>query len=89
MFKEFFASPGVFDGLINVLVQELRKSPLRPHLCDPQARMKLIDQIVHKVMDMCSNQNLVLHEFSEIMEKMGVMKLSLKRIDLSPQFAFR
>ena len=33
--KEFFASPGVFDGLVNVLILELTKSPIRPHIADP------------------------------------------------------
>jgi len=41
--REFFSSPGVFDGLVNVLAQELRKSPMRPHLCDSKARKVLIE----------------------------------------------
>jgi len=36
--RQFFAHPGVFDGLVSVLVQELNKKPMRPHLCDPNAR---------------------------------------------------
>jgi len=43
MYKEFFNAPGVFDGVVNVLVQELRHKPMRPHLCDKKARMHLID----------------------------------------------
>lgn len=44
--RDFFAAPGVFDGFVNVLVQELRKSPVRPHLCDPAARQIVIEQMV-------------------------------------------
>ena len=33
-YRAFFNSPGVFDGLINILVQELRRSPVRPYLLD-------------------------------------------------------
>ena len=40
--KKFFSSPGVFDGLVNVLVQELRRSPVRPHLLNKQSRSKVI-----------------------------------------------
>mmetsp|Transcript_20791 Transcript_20791/g.24416 ORF Transcript_20791/g.24416 Transcript_20791/m.24416 type:complete len:224 (+) Transcript_20791:321-992(+) len=32
--KKFFLAPGVFDGLVNVLVRELAKRPIRPHICD-------------------------------------------------------
>ena len=32
--QKFFDSPGVFDGLVNVLVLQLHKKPIRPHLCD-------------------------------------------------------
>jgi hypothetical protein len=42
-YKEFFNSPGVFDGLVNVLIQELRKAPIRPHLCDAKQRTQVID----------------------------------------------
>jgi len=40
--RKFFLPPGVFDGVINVLTQELSKKPMRPHLCDTGARQALI-----------------------------------------------
>lgn len=43
VYKQFFNSPGVFDGLVNLLVQELRQSPIRPHLCDKKQRINVID----------------------------------------------
>jgi hypothetical protein len=79
LFKEFFNSPGVFDGLVNILVQELRQKPIRPYLCDPQARRVVIDQLVHTVMDMCDKQNLVLHEFAEVVERLPLIKLRLEK----------
>ena len=42
-YKELFNAPGVFDGLVNVLLQEFRKKPMRPHLSDKKARMEIID----------------------------------------------
>ena len=47
--RKFFMPPGVFDGVVNVLVQELTKNPVRPHLCDSAARKALIDQLVTKI----------------------------------------
>ena len=32
--RKFFLPPGVFDGVVNVLAQELTKKPMRPHICD-------------------------------------------------------
>lgn len=68
--KEFFNAPGVFDGLVNVLVQELRKSPMRPHLCDKQARLKVIDELVHHMMTRCAEKDIVLHDFAEMIERL-------------------
>lgn len=35
---KFFDSPGVFDGFVNVLVQQLHNKPMRPHLCCKKQR---------------------------------------------------
>lgn len=86
VYKEFFNSPGVFDGIVNVLVQELRKGPIRPHLCDKKQRKNVIDQLVHAVMDLCDEKNMVIHDFAEVMEYLRVIKLSLKKEDLEAPF---
>ena len=85
-YKEFFSSPGVFDGVVNLLVQELRKSPIRPHLCDKKQRTHVIDQIVHALMDICDEKKLVVHDFAEIMEHLGMLKLTLKKADLEEPY---
>jgi len=33
--KHFFMPPGIFDGVVNILAQQMTKSPIRPHICDP------------------------------------------------------
>lgn len=84
--RKFFSSPGVFDGLTNVLVQEMRKSPIRPHLSDKNARMAVIDQVVTLIQEMCQEKNIELHDFPEIIERMSFMKLNLKKAELGPEF---
>ena len=32
--KNFLEPPGIFDGIVSVLTQELRRKPIRMHLCD-------------------------------------------------------
>ena len=44
--KRFFTPPGIFDGLVTVLILELKKSPMRPHLCEKNARRQLMRQII-------------------------------------------
>jgi hypothetical protein len=85
-YKEFFNAPGVFDGLVNVLLQELRKKPMRAHLADKSARYHLIDQIVLQVMDMCEEKKFKLHDFAEIAQYLPIMKLHLDKKYLSPGF---
>lgn len=86
VFKEFFNAPGVFDGLVNVLVQELRKSPMRPHLCDKGARRQVIDQIVHAMMDKCDEKKVYLHDFAEMVERLPILHLELEKKSLSGEF---
>lgn len=40
--KRFLIHPGLFDGIISIMVQEMHKKPMRPHLCDKYARRQLI-----------------------------------------------
>jgi hypothetical protein len=44
--RRLFTSPAVFDALVSILVQELRKKPIRYHLCVPEARRQVIHQVV-------------------------------------------
>lgn len=40
--KHFFMPPGVFDGFVNVLVQQLTKKPIRAHIASEEGRRALI-----------------------------------------------
>lgn len=44
--KLMFDSPGVFDGLVNILTLELSKSPIRPYLCEIKGRKYIIKQFI-------------------------------------------
>jgi hypothetical protein len=36
--KKFFIHPGIFDGLVSIMIQEMTSKAMRPHLCDKHAR---------------------------------------------------
>jgi len=76
----------VFDGLVNVMVQELKKGPMRPHLCDKKSRRIVIDQVVDQIKELCDQQDLILHDFSEIPERIRMMNLKLHKKDLPSKF---
>jgi len=84
--KAFFGPPGMFDGLVNLLVQQIAKSPIRPHICDTKQRKYLISELVTILMDLGTEKNLKLHDFKEVMEHIGVVKLKLRVSDLSEDF---
>lgn len=44
--KRFFTPPGIFDGLVTVLALELKKKPMRPHLCERESRRALMKQVI-------------------------------------------
>ena len=59
------------------MVQELTKKAMRPHLCDKQARLKLIHQLVTKIRAGLGTNEI--RTFAEICEAMPILKLELKK----------
>lgn len=76
--KNFLEPPGIFDGIVSVLVQELRRSPMRPHLCDQGARRNLIKQLTDKIInELVVGKGYKLKDFSEICQYMPKVTLNL------------
>jgi hypothetical protein len=75
----------VFDGLVAIMIQELRKKPIRYHLCIKEARVQVIDQLVrafHKVMiDKALNPQ----KLGEIIENMFLVTINLDKKYLGAQ----
>lgn len=86
--EQFFEAPGLFDGLINVLVQELSKGPIRPHLCDKNQRKKLVVALVQHFKATCEEKNLKIHDFAEIPEHLRCITIELKKSDLAKELQF-
>lgn len=74
--------PGIFDGLVNVLVQEVTKSPMRPHICDPKARMALIHQLVEIFRAKMKEIKHEPRDFADICESLPMIRLNLHKSDL-------
>lgn len=83
--RKFFMPPGVFDGIVNVFVQQLKKKPIRPHLCDPKARAALIEQFVGKIESSLTDREP--RTFAEICEVLPCVTLQLNKANLSEPFA--
>ena len=81
----FFDSPGVFDGLVNVFVMELHKSPIRPHLCDVNQRKKVVKTIVEYVFDYFTEKGMKPHDFAEIPQHIRCLRINLAKADLSSE----
>jgi hypothetical protein len=77
--RRLFQSPAVFDGLVTILVQELRKKPIRYHLCVPEARDKVIDQIVRKMVQVMIEKKLNPQKIGEIIENAPCVVIDLDK----------
>lgn len=80
--KQFFMPPGIFDGVVSILLQELKKKPIRPHLCEPNARKALIHQFVSQIRAYLKKTNHSVKDFVEICEVMPIIRLKLRKADL-------
>lgn len=58
---------------------------MRPHLADKKARMEVIHQIVTAVKETCDQQEIVLHDFSEVAERLPMIKVNLEKKNLSAE----
>jgi hypothetical protein len=85
-YRDLYAAPGVFDGVVNMLVQELRQSPIRPYLCCKKARVEIMDQVTEQIMELATDKNLKLHDFTDIPEHQRLMKIKLHQSMLDPSF---
>ena len=78
--KRFFMPPGLFDGLVNILILELKKSPMRPHICERGSRRALMRQMIDIITTTVTDRQP--RDFSEICEIFPVMHLSLPKSNL-------
>ena len=82
--RKLFLPPGVFDGVVSVLVQQLTKNPIRPHICDAGARKALIEQLVTKIEQALPDREP--RSLSDICEVLPCVGLDLPKANLSPAF---
>ena len=78
--KRFFAPPGIFDGLVTVLSLEMRKNPMRPHLCERESRKAVMRQLIDIITTAVNDRQP--RDFSEICEVLPMITLPLKRSNL-------
>lgn len=77
--RRFFQSPAVFDAVVTILVQELRKKPIRYHLCVPEARTKVIDQVVRKLVQVMIEKKLNPQKIGELIENCSHIVIDLDK----------
>ena len=78
--KRFFTPPGIFDGLVSILIQELKKNPMRPHLCERKARKAIMKQLVETFVTKVVNR--VPRDFQEICDDLPLIYLHLPKSNL-------
>lgn len=77
-----FSSPALFDGFVTILVQELRKKPIKYHLCVPEARMAVIDQLVKAFVGVMHEKKLNPQKLPEIIEHLSMIVIDLPKKNL-------
>ena len=89
LWREFLSPPGFFDGIVSVCLQELRRKPIRMHLCDTaKGRRVLLDQLINKIYDyLVIERKFKVKNFGDVCRYMPKINLKLKKSDLSEEFA--
>lgn len=60
-------------------MQELRKKPIRYHLCVPEARKAIIDQFVRKIVQVMVDKKLNPQKIGEIIENASCIIIDLDK----------
>jgi len=77
-----FESPAIFDGVIGVLLRELRKKTIRKFILYRPTRLKIMDAFIDMLIDLFESENIHLRELKDVIELRRMLEIELVKSDL-------
>lgn len=80
--KKVFESPAIFDGVVGILIRELRKKPIRKFLLYQPTRYKILDHFINTLVELFEGENIHLRELKDVIELKRILEVNLVKEDL-------
>lgn len=80
--KRVFESPAIFDGVIGVLLREMRKKTIRKFLLYQPTRYKIMDEFIDMLVELFETENIHLRQLKDVIELRRMLEVTLTKSDL-------
>jgi hypothetical protein len=80
--RDVFESPSIFDGIIGILLRELRKKPIRSFILYKPTRLKIMNSFIDMLIDLFESKEIKLRELKDVIELKRVLEVNLEKADL-------
>jgi hypothetical protein len=80
--RHIFDSPSMFDGVVGILLRELRKKPVRNFILYKPTRVKIMNEFVDMLADLFEEKEIHLRELKDVIELKRILEVNLVKADM-------
>jgi len=80
--RNAFESPAIFDGVVGILMRELRKKPVRNFLLYEPTRLKIMNSFIDLIVNLFEDKEIHLRELKDVIEHKRILEVTLTKEDL-------
>ena len=77
-----YESPSIFDGVVGILLRELRKKPIRNFLLYKPTRVKIMNEFSDMLIELFESKDIHLRELKDVIELKRILEVTLTKEDM-------
>jgi small subunit ribosomal protein S29 len=80
--RQVYESPSIFDGVVGILLRELKKKPVRNFLLYKPTRKKIMGAFTDMLVELFETKEIHLRELKDVIELKRILEVTLTKADL-------
>jgi len=80
--RNVFESPSLFDGVVGILLRELRKKPIRNFILYKPTRVKIMNEFIDMLVELFESKDIHLRELKDVIELKRILEITLTKSDM-------
>ena len=80
--SKVYDSPSIFDGVVGILLRELRKKPVRNFILYQPTRKKIMNEFTDMLEDLFESEETQLKELKDVIEMKRILEITLNKEDM-------
>lgn len=77
-----FESPAIFDGVVGILMRELRKKPVRNFILHQPTRKKILNSFIDTITELFVEKDIHLRELKDVIEHIRILEVELVKEEM-------